>query len=725
MGINHIVLAADGDIDATYLSGTGFDANTSYSAKQLDNKIVVVGGFTSYNGTPANRIIRLNTNGTVDTSFVYGTGFDAFTDNVAIQSDGKIIVTGSFTSYNGTPITHIARLNTDGTLDSTFGSLVGYSGAASTRGIAIQPDGKIIFAGQFTGYNSVTHGRIFRLNSDGTLDTTFNAGTGANQQLNHVAIQPDGKIIIVGQLVFTSYNGTPVGKIARLNSDGTIDGTFLSGLGFDGGVRTIGLQSDGKIILGSATAGFTTYDGASVIGQLVRLNPNGTLDTSFNVGTGIPLNTIATIAIQPSNQKIYLGGVFTSYNGILANNIVRLNTDGSLDTSFAYVAGFNGSVSKINFLPNDKLIITGSFTTYQGLIHSRIVSLHTDTTFPVISPVTITSNNANSVYAKTGDIVTLSWTIDDEPTSQTITIGGQSVTPTCSGTAPTITCTATLTITALIPITDAVLPFSITTISVGGTTGPTMVTTNGSSVTVDRVAPIVTIAGPTGTVTGPQTLTGSCEVGLSVNISGTGFTPSPTTTTCAGGTYSVPINITANTTITVSQIDAAGNTGNANTITTAPVISSGGGGAVLIIPNNGGNTSPTIITGTTQTTLPTKTNNKTYISPLDSKEYTCRPFTKYLKLNSRANDVQEVKLWQAFLNKHMGEKLPVTGYYSTLTFNAIKRFQQNYEEDVLIPWGITSSTGWTYKSTRAKGNQLLGCTEGAVLLDNGITINLK
>jgi hypothetical protein len=174
--------------------------------------------------------------------------------------------------------------------------------------------------------------------------------------------------------------------------------------------------------------------------------------------------------------------------------------------------------------------------------------------------------------------------------------------------------------------------------------------------------------------------------------------------------------------VTITQTDAAGNTSAPATQVfsySQPVSSSGGSGAVLIP------TSPIIPTTGTTNTLPTTGTGKTYISPLDNKEYSCTPFTKYLKLNSKTNDATEVKLWQAFLNKHMKENLPITGYYSTLTFNAIKRFQQTYAQDVLTPWGISTPTGWTYKSTRAKGNQILGCSEGKVILDNGAGIDLK
>jgi hypothetical protein len=136
-------------------------------------------------------------------------------------------------------------------------------------------------------------------------------------------------------------------------------------------------------------------------------------------------------------------------------------------------------------------------------------------------------------------------------------------------------------------------------------------------------------------------------------------------------------------------------------------------------------TTNTIITPTTPTT-PTTTPLNTFISPLDNNtQLTCNPFRNYLKLNSKTNNVDEVKLWQAFLNKYNNESLPITGYYGPLTSNAIKRFQLKYKDEILTPWNLTNPTGYTYKTTRAKGNSLLGCSEGELLLDNGNKVDIK
>lgn len=112
-----------------------------------------------------------------------------------------------------------------------------------------------------------------------------------------------------------------------------------------------------------------------------------------------------------------------------------------------------------------------------------------------------------------------------------------------------------------------------------------------------------------------------------------------------------------------------------------------------------------------------------YISPLDNEIYDCTPFTKYLRFGLRTNDPHEAKLWQAFLNKYENENLKIDGVYGLKTESAIKRFQNKYKNQILVPWGLTHPTGYTYKSTRAYGNKIIGCPEGNVKLDNGVVIN--
>jgi uncharacterized delta-60 repeat protein len=205
-------LNADGTLDISFNTGTGVFGTVNTSALQPDGKIIIAGGFTDYNGTYINGIARLNTNGTLDVSFNPGTGANGDVLACVLQLDGKIIVGGNFANYNGTARNNIARLNADGTLDTSFNPGTGANDDVET--ISLQSDGKIIIGGHFFSYNGTARKKIARLNTDGTLDAGFNPGTGADWIIYSSTIQPDGKIIIGG--VFTSYNGIGRNRIARL-----------------------------------------------------------------------------------------------------------------------------------------------------------------------------------------------------------------------------------------------------------------------------------------------------------------------------------------------------------------------------------------------------------------------------------------------------------------------------------------------------------------------------
>ena len=367
-GVYRIVrLNSNGAIDVSFNIGTGFDNVVRTLAMQSDGKILVGGNFTVYQGTTANRIVRLNSNGAIDVSFNIGTGFDNVVRTLAVQSDGKILIGGDFSNYQGTTANRIIRLNSDGSIDGSFNigngfnaagfvSASGVSGQVNT--LTVQSDGKIIVGGFFTSYNGTAANHIIRLNSDGSIDGSFNIGTGFNNVVQTLDIQSDGKIIVGG--IFTIYNEVSANRIVRLNSNGGIDSSFNIGTGFNTIPSTLALQSDGKIILGGL---FTGYNGVSA-SRIIRLNSDGSVDSSFNIGTGFS-NNVRTLALQ-SDGKIIVGGIFTSYNGVSANRIIRLNSDGSIDSSFNIGVGFNTTVDTLTLQSDGKIIVGGSFTNYQN-----------------------------------------------------------------------------------------------------------------------------------------------------------------------------------------------------------------------------------------------------------------------------------------------------------------------------------------------------------------------
>jgi uncharacterized delta-60 repeat protein len=267
--------------------------------------------------------------GKVDTYFntiddgLNGDGFDNTVRTLSIQSNQYLIVGGDYLNLNGIPSAYFARLNPDGIIDENFHAGTGSNGKVYTS--HIQRDGKIIVGGSFTSYNGNNSGRLVRLNPDGSYDPSFNTTIGAATGIIYDACeQADGKIIIVGS--FTKYNGITVNRIARILPNGAIDTTFNTGIGTTANITNVEILSDGKILL---SGNFTAFNGIS---SNKVVFPEGRVDESFNIGTGFN-DDVNAMSIQ-SDGKVLLGGKFTSYNEILANRIIRINEDGSLDSTF-------------------------------------------------------------------------------------------------------------------------------------------------------------------------------------------------------------------------------------------------------------------------------------------------------------------------------------------------------------------------------------------------------
>jgi uncharacterized delta-60 repeat protein len=361
----------DGSIDPNFNTGTGFNLWNSLTsiAIQTDGKIIVGGGFTTYNGITRKGIARLNSDGSLDTYFNNGAGCGPI-NALAIQSDGKIVIGGAFDSYDGIPVNRIARLNPDGTLDAGFNIGTGFDAGGGVGSIAIQSDGKIIVGGWFLSYNGTPQNRLSRLNTDGSLDTSFDVGMGGNGGVNSIAIQTDGKIIVVGD--FSSYNGFTRRYITRLLTDGSVDTGFDPGIGADNTVNTCAIQSDGKILIAGS---IFHYAGITRVG-IARLNADATLDSSFDPINGSD-GAIPAIAIQ-NDGKIIIGGSFIKYNGIQKNRVARINSDGSLDVGFNKGNAANGFVQSSAIQSDGKIIIGGDFTSYFGTDANRVARVNTD-----------------------------------------------------------------------------------------------------------------------------------------------------------------------------------------------------------------------------------------------------------------------------------------------------------------------------------------------------------
>lgn len=354
-------------------SGAGFNGTVNIVQAQSDGKIIAGGTFTLYSGSSKNWIARLNTDGTADTgsSWNQGTGFNNGVNTLKIQSNGKIVVGGDFTSYSGSTTNRIVRINTDGTQDTTFNVGTGFE--ATVTAVGIQPDGKITVIGQFTTYSGSLANGVVRLNTDGTRDNTFNTKAGINTTVGNqgavIPLSSESTVIAAG------FTGNKVGYLSYLNNSGSeASSNLVSSYGLNGNVNSIISQSDGKLIVGGA---FNTYSGSVTQSFIARLNTDYTVDPTFNIGAGF--NTSVVALVTQSNGKIIAGGAFSSYSGSFQFRIARLNTDGTLDTSFDIgggTVGFNNTVNALVVQPDQKILVGGAFTTYSGSVKQGIVRLN-------------------------------------------------------------------------------------------------------------------------------------------------------------------------------------------------------------------------------------------------------------------------------------------------------------------------------------------------------------
>src|SRR6478609_3390392 len=302
-----------GQLDTTFVPAPGTNDAVNVVIPQPDGKVIAAGRFTFANNILRNRIARFNFDGSLDTSFDPGTGADGEITAAVLQPDGRIIVAGRFTSFNGFTHNCICRLNANGSVDLTFGLGNGITNAALA--LALQSDGRIIVGGQFSSVDLTPRFNLARLNNDGSVDLSFDPGNGPNGDVNAIVIQPDGRIVIGG--TFIGYNGFARGGVARVLGNGALDPSFDSGVGTGGNVFALALQHNGQIVLGGR---FVQYSGTNRT-FIARVLGNGSLDFGFNP---VPNSWVQSLAVEP-DDRILVGGLFIDIGGFGRNRIARLN----------------------------------------------------------------------------------------------------------------------------------------------------------------------------------------------------------------------------------------------------------------------------------------------------------------------------------------------------------------------------------------------------------------
>lgn len=271
--------------------------------------------------------------------------------DIAALPDGKIIIVGSFTSVGGQPRNRIARLNANGTLDTST-PLFNAAADGTIETVAVQADGKLLIGGQFTQINGFTASKLARIyGEDGSLDAFWFPSVDGTVQ--SIAIESGSTALIGG--AFTSVNGsTSLAKLARINLSDTGSASIVTTPAPNGNVRKVLIDSSGRILVGGT---FNSIAGVTMNG-LARLLANGSPDPAF-VNPACD-NNVNTIAIQPADGKILIGGHFLNVGGHAAQHLARLHPNGTPDLDF--LGQCNDTVHRIEVGTDGKFIVGGSFT---------------------------------------------------------------------------------------------------------------------------------------------------------------------------------------------------------------------------------------------------------------------------------------------------------------------------------------------------------------------------
>ncbi len=350
-------------------------------------------------------VVRLLANGQPDPAFTSAPGGDGTVNTVAVQADGKILVGGTFASFNTVFFKNLARLQADGKADATF--LIGSGPDAQVNALAVQADGKILVGGAFQNFGGQSRPYLLRLSTTGAVETAF--APALNGAVNALVLQPDGKILVGGN--FTSAGGAARSRIARLLPSGAIDSTFDPGAGANDEVVALLLQGNGAIVAGGD---FTSLAGQGR-GRIARLLPTGALDPAF-LATATADKTILALGVQ-TDGNLLISGAFTAVNGVTRNRLARLVSDGSLDPSFDPGAGLNNDARALLVRSDGTAFLAGLFDQYQGAGVNELVALTgtlVATTF-LQPPLAITVNSggtARFIGDATGPALSFQWLKD-------------------------------------------------------------------------------------------------------------------------------------------------------------------------------------------------------------------------------------------------------------------------------------------------------------------------
>lgn len=339
------ILSSRASNDTTLVVGPP-NARLYRVVRDANNKVLIGGDFTLYSGSSVTYLARLNEDGSRDSAFLpSGLSAGGGVRRIVIDSAGSYLV--GINAGSG-----ITRINQDGAIVGNVPTLNG-----SALQISELTTGKLLIAGAFSTVNGSSLTNLTRVNASGSTDTTFThsrfSTVGGSSSVNDFKVRSDGKIVIGGS--FSGIDGQYYANVARLNVNGSVDTSFVSSIVTGGAVSALALQADGKILI---VGSFRTID-TTARNRIARLNEDGSLDTTYDPSAN---NGINDIVIEPDSGKAVVGGTFTTIVSTARNRIARLNTDGTLDTTFNPNASGGLAVYGLGYDNDGSLLVAGDFT---------------------------------------------------------------------------------------------------------------------------------------------------------------------------------------------------------------------------------------------------------------------------------------------------------------------------------------------------------------------------
>lgn len=296
---------------------------------ESDGEVLIGGTMTNAAGLTRMHLARLDAAGALDDTFA--PVLDGGVRRIECLAGGQVLIAGIFARVNGSLRPGLARLNEDGSLDEGFvpPNPVGGGLLTGTAG----PEGAVYVTGMFTELGGVPANRLARLNSDGTVDITFQSPFAATNTLSVACVQEDGKVIVAGS--FTNIAGVIANNVARLNIDGSVDASFRSGLIPHERVRRSVLQADGRLVAAVSMVAGTEMTTTPI--RVVRFERDGSLDPAFRVtldSAGLVYTSAVHDMQLQADGKILVSGTFLRVNGVPRAKLVRLESDGTVDYCF-------------------------------------------------------------------------------------------------------------------------------------------------------------------------------------------------------------------------------------------------------------------------------------------------------------------------------------------------------------------------------------------------------